>query len=57
MEFAAAPSMAWDSIKFPAQSSTDIARTWLLRCAHAAQASTIARAPALEITFCSRTIA
>ena len=26
MALAAAPSMAWDSIRFPAQSNTDIAR-------------------------------
>src|SRR5215467_687033 len=57
MELAAAPSMAWDSIRFPAQSNTDIASVMWLRSAQAVQASTMARAPALEMTFCSRTIA
>ena len=53
----AAPSMAWDSIRFPAQSNTDIASVTWSRSAQAVRASTMARAPALEMTFCSRTIA
>jgi hypothetical protein len=54
MALAAAPSIAWNSIRLPPQSITAIATTSLLRSAHAVHASASARAPALEITFTSR---
>src|SRR4030095_9403756 len=54
IEFIAAPSMAWDSIRLPPQSRIAIATICLFCTAHALQASAIARAPALEMTFMSR---
>src|SRR5438552_5866142 len=53
MAFIAAPSMAWDSIRFPPQSKIAIATVCLFWVAQAEQASTRARAPALEIIFTS----
>ena len=51
--FMGAPSIAWDSMRLPPQSSIAIATTWLFFVAHAAQESTSARAPALEMTLTS----
>src|SRR5262249_26516506 len=51
--FIGAPSMAWDSIRFPPQSKTAIATICLFFSAHSAHASTRARAPALEMTLMS----
>src|SRR6058998_4161095 len=48
MAFAAAPSMACDSIRLPPQSRIAIATVCLFFSAQAAHASTRARAPALE---------
>jgi len=56
MELAPAPSMAWDSTWFPAHPKRHRERQ-VIALAQAVQASTIARAPALEMTFCSRTSA
>src|SRR5215468_2683829 len=53
MAFIGAPSMAWDSIRFPPQSRIAIATVCLFFSAQAAHASTRARAPALEMTFTS----
>jgi len=54
MAFPAAPSMAWDSIRLPPQSSTAIAIVTLRWVAHSVQASTMARAPSLEMTLMVR---
>src|SRR3954465_3854799 len=54
MAFAAAPSMAWESMTLPPQSITAIATTCLFFSAHAEHASTRARAPALETTLMFR---
>src|SRR2546425_13066924 len=54
--FAAAPSMACDSIRLPPQSRTAIATVCLFFSAQAAHASTRARAPALEIILMSLVI-
>src|SRR5215831_16981478 len=51
--FAGAPSIAWDSMRLPPQSRIAIATICLFFSAHAAQASTRARAPALEMTLTS----
>src|SRR5438094_5328922 len=56
MAFAAAPSMAWDSIRLPPQSKTAIATVCLFFAAQAEQASTRARAPALEMILMSLVI-
>src|SRR5437870_7058793 len=56
MAFAAAPSMAWDSIRLPPQSKTAIATVCLFFEAQAEQASTRARAPALEMILMSLVI-
>jgi hypothetical protein len=53
MAFAGAPSIAWDSMRLPPQSRIAIATICLFFSAHAAQASTSARAPALEMTLMS----
>src|SRR5579871_916459 len=52
--FMGAPSMACDSMRLPPQSKTAIATVCLFCSAHALQASTKARAPALEINLISR---
>src|ERR1700704_5684606 len=54
IEFAAAPSMACDSIRFPPQSRIAIASVCLFCSDQAEQASAKARAPALELTLISR---
>src|SRR5512141_3433460 len=51
--FIGAPSMAWDSMRLPPQSRIAIATTCLFCSAQALQASTKARAPALEMTLIS----
>src|SRR5207244_2609877 len=56
MAFAAAPSIACDSIRLPPQSRTAIATVCLFFSAHAEHASARARAPALEITLMSRVV-
>src|SRR6202049_5055268 len=53
LAFAGAPSMAWDSMRFPPQSRIAIATTCLFCSAQAVQASAMARAPALEMTLMS----
>src|SRR3989454_747943 len=53
MAFIAAPSMACDSIRLPPQSRIAIATVSLFFSAQAEQASTRARAPALEMTLTS----
>src|SRR5467141_292716 len=50
---AAAPSMAWDSMRLPPQSRIAIATIFLFCSAQAAQASAKARAPALDMTLMS----
>src|SRR5688572_12338261 len=54
MAFAAAPSIACDSIWLPPQSRTAMATTSLFFSAHAVHASASARAPALEMILMSR---
>src|SRR5215813_118414 len=51
--FIGAPSIACDSMRLPPQSRIAMATTCLFFSAQAAQASTRARAPALEITLMS----
>src|SRR5437667_11821699 len=53
MAFIRRPSMAWDSIRFPPQSKIAIATVCLFWAAQAEQASTRARAPALEMSLTS----
>src|SRR5215471_7045461 len=53
MAFIGAPSMAWDSTRFPPQSRIAMATVCLFFSAQAAHASTRARAPALEMTLMS----
>src|SRR3954471_413665 len=52
--FGAAPSMAWDSIRLPPQSSTAMATVVLWLCAHCVQPSTRPRAPDELMTFIVR---
>src|SRR5258706_7587093 len=52
--FGAEPSMAWDSIRLPPQSSTAIATVVLWLCAHWVQPSTRPRAPAELMTLTVR---
>src|SRR5439155_13421441 len=51
--FIGAPSMAWDSMRLPPQSRIAIATICLFFSAHAAHASTRARAPVLEMILMS----
>src|SRR5262249_47252288 len=52
--FIGAPSMAWNSMRFPPQSIIAIATVCLFCSAQVVQASAIARAPALEMTWISQ---
>ena len=53
MALAAAPSIAWNSMRLPPQSTTAMATTSLFFSAHAVQASASARPPALEMIVMS----
>src|SRR6185436_2252449 len=53
MALAAAPSIAWNSMRLPPQSMTAMATTSLFFSAHAVQASASARPPALEMIVMS----